>query len=129
MIVTAPRSQLHSLWRPATVEGVMIDSKGFSPVRCRLKPNISQSVAAAGLAPTDSPKAASAMSKAPRSLASLRDRALDVIGSDEFFLVAFVPACMSKSQASLEDLTRRGNLTANRPQQSAKLPKQISSSI
>jgi len=32
-----------------------------------------------------------------------------VIGSDEFFMVAFVPACMSKSQASFEDLTHRGN--------------------
>src|SRR2546425_13335058 len=98
MTVTAPRSKLHSMWRPATVEGVMIDSKGFSPVRCRLKPYIGQSIAAAGLAPTVSPKAASAISKAPRSLASVRDRALDVIGSDEFFIVAFVPACISKSQ-------------------------------
>jgi len=46
------------------------------------------------------------MSKAPRSLARVRDRALDVIGSDEFFIVAFVPGCISKSQASFEDLTR-----------------------
>src|SRR5712691_11226103 len=107
MIVTAPRSKLHSLWRPATVEGVMIDSKEFSPVRCKLKPYIGQSVAAAGLAPTVSPKAASATSKAPRSLASVRDRAFDVIGADDFFIAAFVPACMSKSQASFEDLTRR----------------------
>src|SRR5437870_4563595 len=110
MIVTAPRSKLHSSWRPATVEGVRIDSKGFSPVRCRLKPYIGQSVAAAGSAPAVSPNAASAMTKAPRSLAGVRDRALDVIGSDEFFMVAFVPGCMSKSQASFEDLKRRRNL-------------------
>jgi len=50
------------------------------------------------------------MSKAPRRFAGVRDRALDVIGSDEFFMVAFVPGCMSKSQASLEDLTHRRNL-------------------
>ena len=79
----------------------MIDSKGFSPVRCRLKPNVGQSVAAAGLAPTVSPNAVSAMSKARKSLAGVRDRAVDVPGSDEFFMVAFVRACMSKSQANI----------------------------
>ena len=64
----------------------MIDSKGFSPVRCRLKPYIGQSVAATALAPTVSPNAASTMSKAPRRFAGVRDRALDVTGSDEFFM-------------------------------------------
>ena len=103
MIVTAPRSKLHSRWRPATVEGVMIVSKGFSPVRCKLKPYIGQSLAAAGLAPTVNPKAARAMSKAPRSFAGVRHLAVNGIGSDEFFMVTFLPVSMSKSQASSED--------------------------
>src|SRR5438874_12298680 len=58
MIVTEPRSKLHNSCRPATVEGVRIDSKGFSPVRCRLKPYINQSVAVTRQAPTVSHRAA-----------------------------------------------------------------------
>src|SRR6266536_2594808 len=58
MIVTEPRSKLHNSCRPATVEGVRIDSKGFSPVRYRLKPYINQSVAVTRRAPTVSHRAA-----------------------------------------------------------------------
>src|ERR1044071_6307652 len=64
IIVTAPRSKLHSICSPATVAGVRTDSRGFSPVRCTLKPYIDQSMFAAEPGGRTNVNRASGMSRA-----------------------------------------------------------------